>query len=208
MSTLEVRLKDPAYKHWVKTGLCLALVKEGLEEYAEIKSKEFHDVVLASVAKIQTYQTAICDNERITFDNNNNGKIACNHAFCQGFLNEVVNLGIDPTMKFTIRKANIENCDVKLWPTDHWELAKLFMNQGQKACQTNPSQTDLSGVLNFLEHCKVPRNGVQNAQHIDEVGTRNSKNWKKFVLNSYRYCPKMKQFVSKTEKCTYNFKIV
>ena len=171
MNTLEYRLKDPTYKNWVKTGICLNLLKEGLEEYADIKSKEFYNAVLASVAKIKTYQISVCDNERITFDNNNRGKITCNHAFCQGFLNAIVQIGIDPTQKFTIRKGNLDNCDVKLWSTDPWELAKLFMNPGQTPSQINPSHTDLSGILNFLQHCQVPRNGVQNVQNIEKVGS-------------------------------------
>ena len=169
MSTLQQRLQDQDYGNWVKAGLCLALLKEGLEDFADMQSKEFHQNVLAQLANVQPAQSSICDNETISFDKHNQGSISCYHPFCQGFLDAVVQVGIDPNQRFTIRRQNIDNCNVKNWHNDPWELSKLFMNPGQLPTERSPSQTDLSGIVNFLAHCRIPRGNITNNTSIDKV---------------------------------------
>ena len=156
------------YKNWVKAASCLTLVKKGLEEYADAKSKQFHTAVLANVAKSQPAGGSFCDSEIISFDKRAIAKITCNHPYCLAFLQAIVQEGIDQTKNFTIQTKNIKNCDVKLWHNVPWELAKLFMNPGQTSIQ-QPHETDLSGILNFLDHCLIPRNGIQHIQFIDAV---------------------------------------
>ena len=93
----------------------------------------------------------------------------CLHSYCQAFLNAVLQEGIDPYHPFTPRKGNLTNTDVRLWHSHKYELAKLFMNPGQLSTQSGPGQTDLRRIVNFLAHCKVPRNHITNVLLLDEV---------------------------------------
>ena len=167
MSTLKTRLQNPDYKNWIKAGLCLIHAKAGLEDFADRESQLLYQNILTNLtrASIATPGHPVCG---ITI---NRQKLVntCVHPYCQCFLTAVIQEGIDPHHPFTIRPANLANTDIRQWHSHPWELAKLFMNQGQLPTQTSPSQTDLSGILNFLSHCKVPRNQVTNVLLIDEV---------------------------------------
>ena len=72
--------------------------------------------------------------------------------------------------RFKFKQGNWDNSDVQVWPKNHWEMAKVFMNPGQKKTQTTPKDTDLSGVLNFIDHCMIAKTAVVNKYNISEVG--------------------------------------
>ena len=163
MSSLQTRLQDPGYINWVKAGLCLIHTKEGLEEFADNESNELHGNILAHLLPNTGHslgRACISKTKLMT---------TCGDAYCQSFATAVIQEGIDPNHKFTIGKPNLANTDAGQWHSQPWELAKLFMNQGQLPTQTQPSQTDLSGIINFLTHCRVPRNHVTNVKLFDEV---------------------------------------
>ena len=168
MSTLQGRLQNIDYKNWLKAGLCLIYSKEGLEDFANTKSQQLHQNVLANVASASITNTVnpICG---ISINRHRKLINQCTHAYCKGFLTAVMQEGLDPNHPFTIRPANLANTDVGLWHSQHWELAKLYMNFGQLPTQTDPSETDLSGIINFLSHCRVSRSDITNDLLIDEV---------------------------------------
>ena len=163
MATLQARLDNQDYKNWVKAALCLHLVKEGLEDLADERSKDFHRQVLQDAGGSHS----VCHTERISFDNNT-GTISCCHPYCQQFVNAISDLGIDLNKRFRFRN-NLKNCDVRLWHSEHWELAKIFMNDGQTSVQKTPRDTDLSGIINFLSHCKVAAAAISNIHIISQV---------------------------------------
>ena len=165
MSSLKVRLQDPDYINWVKAGLCLVHTKSGLEDFADAASRSLHQRILNNI--IPTFASAtqpVCGAiiRRQTLIT------TCAHPYCQSFVTEIINNGLDPS--FTVRPDNLSNCNISLWHTDHWELAKLFMNRGQLPTQVRASQTDMSGILNFISHCKVPRLKIVNILLVDKVG--------------------------------------
>ena len=162
MCTLEARLQNAEYRNWVKAGICCIYTKEGLEDFADVESKSFYQNVLASVPAAGNPVCGITIYRRSLIN-------PCKHPYCQAFLAAVLREGLDPNHGFTIRQDNLNNTDVSLWHSHPWELAKLFMNKGQKPTQTTPSDTDLSGIANFLRHCKVPRNHVTNVLLINDV---------------------------------------
>ena len=168
MSSLKARLRNPDYINWVKAGLCLIHTKSGLHDCADTASQSLHQSILNNIipalasAPQPVYGISIRRQNLIT---------TCTNPYCQGFLAAVINNGIDPTHTFTVRPSNLSNCDVGQWHSRHWQIAKLFMNQGQLPTQVNPSETDLSGIVNFLSHCKVPRNMVTNVLLLNEVSS-------------------------------------
>ena len=163
MSSLQTRLQDPGYINWVKAGLCLIHTKEGLEDFADNESNELHRNILAH--PLPNTGHSPCG----TCISKTKLKATCGDAYCQSFVTAVIQEGIDPHHNITIGKPNLANTDAGQWNSQPWELAKLFMNPGQLPTQTQTSQTDLSGIINFLSHCRVPRNHVTNVILLDEV---------------------------------------
>ena len=169
MSSLQTRLKDPDYINWVKAGLCLIHTKSGLEEFAEASSQLLHRSILNSI--IPTFASAA---KPICGVNIARQKLiaTCLDQYCQNFIKEVINIGFDPNHTFTVNHGNLGSCDIGQWHSHHWQVAKLFMNRGQDPSHVHPRETDMSGIINFLFHCKIPRNAVTNIGLIDKVSTR------------------------------------
>lgn len=181
MSTLSARLQDPEYQIWIKAGLCLSLVKEGLCSFSVDRSNELHQAVLDELKK--TFNPAvngICGNACISYNRGKkNWELICSCNSCQGFVDELLKyrcmtLGTNKNKTFTFRQSNFDNSDIHTWPTDPWQLAKLFMNPGQNISDKSPSETDLSAILNFIDHCIIPRKDVAVTSNISKV--RDSRN--------------------------------
>ena len=166
MSSLQTRLRNPDYINWVKAGLCLIHTKSGLHDCADTASQSLHQSVLNNI--IPTLASAAQPLCGISI-RRQNLITTCAHQYCQGFLAAVINNGIDPTHTFTVRPGNLSNCHVGQWHSHHWQIAKLFMNQGQLKTQVNPTEADMSGIINFLSHCRLPRSTVTNLLLLDEV---------------------------------------
>ena len=191
MASLEDRLANKEYKYWVKAGICLSYVKTGLEVFAKERSIKTHDFVNATcVGPNQTGK--ICIHARI---DRRAGKwisnCCCND--CQKYVDEIVKLQVPP---FTFDKKNWQNSNIQLWPTDAWEMMKVFMNHGQKVYQKSPKDTDLSGLINFIDHCSVPYVDIQDKINISQVRTSN-------VLANVRvyYC--IKWIYARTDFCLF-----
>ena len=50
-----------------------------------------------------------------------------------------------------------------------WQCSKLFMNPSQEVDSTDPKDTDITGLLNFIDHCTVPRSCVNNPDNLNQV---------------------------------------
>ena len=167
MSTLQARLSDQKYQNWVKAGICLLYTREGLEDFVASTSQQLHQNVLDNLTKASVPNTGqpVCGitttRQRLV--------TVCHHPYCQAFLNAVVQEGVDPNHPFTLKHGNLANSDISLWHSTPYEVTKIFMNPGQKSAQTGPAQTDLSGLVNFIAHCKVPCSKISSLHLIEEV---------------------------------------
>ena len=168
MATLNQRLQDPGYKAWIKTGLCLSFAKAGLEDFADQSSKTFHhDVINVLRNNGNPSCNGVCCYATI-----NRGRVSCCNN-CQAFLDEIDQQN---QKSFQFKQHNWDNADMKLWLTDPWEMSKVFMNAGQKATQRSPVDTDLSGILNFIDHCVVAKRCIVNTHNISKVRETNIEN--------------------------------
>ena len=168
MSTLQGRLQNLDYQNWVKAGICLLYTKEGLEDFVSTECKQLHQNVLNHTRSLVPTPGHLICGINITRQRLIN---TCGHPYCQGFLSAVIQEGIDPNHPFIPRPGNLANTNVGLWHSEPYQLAKLFMNAGQLPTDKDPSETDLSGIINFLHHCKVPRNHITNPLFTDKVST-------------------------------------
>ena len=177
MSTLEERLEDEEYKLWVKAGVCLAAVKNGLTEFARTRSQIAHTHVKAALNN-NTSVNNLCQRAKIQFDKTlKKWSLGC-CANCQAYVDELENLK-DP--KFRFKPENWKTTDIKKWPNEPWEMMKVFMNPGQTAAQKDPSEADLSAILNFIDHCKIPRVDIYDQNNIKEVGYLNDNEEIQFI---------------------------
>ena len=161
MTTLRQRIQDPEYKSWIKAGLCLGFAKTGLEDFAHQSSKIFHQDVLNQLRNSGNPScNSVCKQTTIR-----RGKVSCCNN-CQGFVDEI---DLQNQKRFKFQQGNWDNSDIQLWPKDAWEMAKVFMNPGQKSSQRSPVDTDLSGILNFIDHCVVAKRDIVNTYNISKV---------------------------------------
>ena len=169
MSTLKNRLNDPEYQNWVKAGICLLYTKDGLEDFVDNTTQRLHQNVIGNLTRQLGAQTgqAVCG---VTIRRQQLVN-TCNDRYCQVFLNAVIQEGLDPTHPFTLKHGNLGNSDVSLWHSHPYELSKLFMNAGQQSTQSRPAETDLSGLVNFMEHCHVPSSQITSLHLLKEVST-------------------------------------
>ena len=165
MSTLDDRLNDPGYKNWIKAIICLGFLKTGTEPFADQRSKLFHQHVM-NVLGGNPSAKQLCNGSNIYFDKRKRKWVisCCNK--CQQYI-DVIETQKSPG--FTFRQTNWNNSDMQLWPNEPWEMAKTYMNSGQKRVHKTPKDTDISGILNFLDHCLMARNGISNSQYISQV---------------------------------------
>lgn len=157
MSKLEDHLEDPYYVLWVEAGTSLGFLKTFLENLASCVSVSLHKTIMKNILVCRQKQNnpaymKMCSNSIISFKRSlNQWTINC-CANCQCYVDQLVKC-CDPPFKF--KQSNFSNSDIQLWPSDAWEKAKVYMNSGQKRTHKCPQDTDLSGIINFLDNCIV-----------------------------------------------------
>ena len=184
MATLDERLKDDDYRHWVKAVLCLQYTKDGLISFACKKSQDLHNAVLAQMRQSGNPSAdGVCSTARIDFRRK---AITC-CANCNAFLIEA--------QKYCSRTLNLNNFDITDLHNQPWQLAKLFMNPGQDVNNTIPGQTDLSGILNFLDHCALAKTAILNTAKINAVS---NSIYNSTMLSTFEYCTLAKMAILNT----------
>lgn len=186
MATLQSRLRDYCYVNFLKTGLCLADLKDGLEELADCQSQELQDEVLSSLQqKNNPSRDGLCAGNPVITKKGRSWLIECNGNFCRnctGFIGEVHNYCSPP---FRCDDIYWKNTNCSLWPCKggHWQLARLFiLNKNPKVSPMSAAETDLSGILYFFENCSLASKCVTDKNNIQKV---------REVRNAYMHIPKM-----------------
>ena len=169
MASLKERLNDNEYKLWIKAGLCLNYTKEGIGRFTDDRCKKTHAFVKTAVEKRAIVKNPdgdikamnkICDNAKIVKRGNRWSLGCCND--CDIYVKQIAKLWKPPSR---IELSNWCNSEVQLWPSKPWEIAKVFMSKGQ----WNAKETDLSGLLNFIDHCHIPWVDIDNKDSIKKV---------------------------------------
>ena len=160
MTTLEGRLRDPDYRNWVKSALCLQYTRDGLETFSGLKSLELNQKIIQQL-RLNGNPSVHNLCPTIGFDLRRKLITCCRN--CNGILTEV--------MKYRPWRLdlNLRNSDPSQLLHQHWQASKLCMNPGQDANSSGPKDTDISGLLNFIDHCTVPRGYINNPDNIKQV---------------------------------------
>lgn len=168
MTTFDERLQDPLYLYYVKLGLCLAILKEGLEHLAKRTSVKLHQNIFAvsSCKNNPSSKKGLCRNAKMKY-----GKRGWDPRCCTGCLKLIKEVAERSSDTFNPKKLHWGNSDCTGWTGSYgyWQLAKLFMNKGLKPSQTCPQDTDICGILNFMRNCRVARLWVTNEDYLKKV---------------------------------------
>ena len=151
-------------------------MKEGITEFSNDKASDFHNDIKTGVSQInpnsaiatctqcthgQARKTKCKDKKTTTW------RMDCNMDICSVWMEEILPHHINEN------KIEWKNSDPRLWPSDGWEIAKLFQPFGCKD-QHRAEDCDATGLLTLILDCRFYSKFMSNLQLLQEV---------RFVLN-------------------------
>ncbi|XP_051870107.1 uncharacterized protein CXorf38-like isoform X2 [Pristis pectinata] len=163
-SELSIRLNDDGYKNWIKAGLCLQKIRDCLHGFVRTEIEKFHQILLGTNPNLrQRICSNYCRSQGTKFQK------AC--FVCEEWKREILK-------HHTNQNSTIYwgNCSPLLWPTNAWEVAKVYMPRGQ-ANRRGPENCDAAALLNlfiFCDHFHFERQKlIEEFQNIPEAKAAN-----------------------------------
>jgi hypothetical protein len=163
----EMHLKNNKYRQWVKAGLGLGYIKEGLAPFCDEIGKQQHKDIINQIQQTKTPQPnvscGVCkittlqpDHVRVSkgicpLKQNNcnccfpNNKIPCPNNICGAIYDSIIqnHASIPPAPSW-------KNSDVKQWTANPWSVCKCYINAPGYKDKTSAADTDCSGLLHLI----------------------------------------------------------
>ncbi|KAL3872339.1 hypothetical protein ACJMK2_040270 [Sinanodonta woodiana] len=155
LTSAGMKVKDPEYKNWLKVGLALCYLKDGLKSFIQNEVDDMHQYLLQKLyggSAVQAPQCSSCKSKDVKQNRNTyvwKFRSPCPSHLCDIWLAELLTLHINPTYN----KIYWDNCDVTAWPFVPWECAKLYMPRGQPTANTGPAMSDSQALLTLMANC-------------------------------------------------------
>ncbi|XP_066518294.1 uncharacterized protein si:ch211-91p5.3 [Hoplias malabaricus] len=147
------RFRDQKYKNWLKTAESLYILRNNLRDFMEKETETYHsslkEHLKAVVCEKHCKKLPICDK-------------------CELWKKEILKSYIG-----SVAKINWKNCEPHLWPTEKWEVAKVFMPKGHDK-HRHFDEFDVPAVLNFISHCRYFKNIIKGSVLDMVISLRNS----------------------------------
>ena len=141
------QLNSPAYINWVKAARALHCTVEVLRLVCDVKMNTFHQSLVGLHGS--TRCSGPCTSGNIVFDPvRHHWSVVCPSNVCSQWLTSIVSGRAWPQVRLTFANSNIED-----WPVEAWQIAKVYMAQGQDTAATSSSDTDASGLLQLITNC-------------------------------------------------------
>ncbi|XP_060574243.1 uncharacterized protein LOC132731956 [Ruditapes philippinarum] len=163
----EIHLKNNKYRQWVKAGLGLGYLKEGLAPFCDDIGRQQHKDIINKIQQTKTPQPNVpCSACRITAlqpdhvrvskgicplnqDKCNccfpNKKRPCPNNVCGAIYDSIIQYHASmPLAPFW------KNSDVQQWSTEPWEVCKCFINAPGYKDKTSADETDCTGLLHVI----------------------------------------------------------
>ncbi|XP_045173202.2 uncharacterized protein LOC123534832 [Mercenaria mercenaria] len=158
------QLKSTKYRNWVKAGLGLKYLGNGLAPFVDNAVKNQHDVMLQDIEKNYGANTRCghCKLETLmpvhTSGPNNKcplghkpscncrsprGKVLCSTRLCSAFYDKLI-------IQHRYFSPNWKNTDITQWFNNHWQIAKTCIPAGGYEKHTSVTETDCAGLLNVI----------------------------------------------------------
>ena len=139
-------LNDRAYIRWLKATRALNLTVDVLRKFCDIEMKKLHQVLVGLCGGTPCPGTCSCSDAKYM-----GGKwsINCPNTVCSKWLKE-----IDVRRAQHSTRLTMSNADIRQWPLQHWQVAKVYMGTGQDPSSVKSSDTDGSGLIQLVRNCK------------------------------------------------------
>ncbi|XP_053405567.1 uncharacterized protein LOC123566697 isoform X2 [Mercenaria mercenaria] len=170
-------LEKEEYRQWVKAGLGLGYLKEGLAPFCDNVAKQQHKDILDDIKQTKNLSTVTCgqcalktlkpDHVKIgkkqcplDHDKCNccytSGKNACPNNVCGAIYDNIIaNHASTPPAPYW------KNTQTQQWTGDPWSIAKCFINAPGYDQKTSAADIDCTGLLHVIINNKYFRNHIQ-----------------------------------------------
>jgi len=167
------RFNNRKYGNWVKNSLSLLYLKEGVTKFSDEKAGEFHrkvtELVRLKSPTASTTKCTQCTHKSVKKAHNKKDptwRINCSNNVCSVWLEEI----LPYHSHLPQPKIAWANSNPQLWPSDVWELAKLFQPYG---CETHSKaeDSDCTALLTMMLDCTFFHKFITNTTRLREVST-------------------------------------
>ena len=148
------QLNDKEYIHWLKATQALTLTVTVLRNFCDTEMQTLHGQLVSQCGSTQCSDSCSAQHvtKQLTIP-------TCHTGVCSTWLSAIKQ---ERTQSNT--RLIVQNSDINQWPIEYWQVAKLFMNQGQDPASALPSDTDASGILNLIQNCKHFANTIDSTK--------------------------------------------
>ncbi|XP_053388437.1 uncharacterized protein LOC128551559 [Mercenaria mercenaria] len=162
MDSHEQQLRNPRYRDWVKAGLALKYLKDGIQEFVDDEVKAQGRSILEEVRKELGRPDATCNQCSIDMLLPAHKRGTCgqgNRCFCRydpqhrriPCPNDVCGTIFDKIAQQHMNgRPSWGNTDSTKWCTSHWEIAKCFIDGGGYVENVSAADTDCKGLLSIV----------------------------------------------------------
>ena len=138
------RFRRSDYINWLKVGQGLQCCAEGLIDFCTNVIDSFHSSLIAQYGVCTFPNTA----KNIIYDRGNRcWKVTCPCGVCDSWFRSIA-------LEKATGQFSWKNTELQDWPLHPWQLAKIFMGQGQDSTSHDPADTDPAGFLQVILNCK------------------------------------------------------
>ncbi|XP_045156272.2 uncharacterized protein LOC123522858 [Mercenaria mercenaria] len=174
----QLHLKKEKYRQWVKAGLGLGYLKEGLVPFCDDVTKQQHEDILDKIKQTKNLPTVTCgqcswrnlrpDHLKIGKNQCSLGQANCNCCYTSGKIpcpNNVCGAIYDNIITNHASKPpapNWKNTQSQQWTGDPWSIAKCFINASGYDLKTSAADIDCTGLLHVIINNKYFHNHIQS----------------------------------------------
>ena len=149
------RFNDPGYINRVKLDMALQYVAEGLSPFCKDVIDNFRNEMMTSLKSTTCAAGCKIKRRRIRTDATSGWYIDCN--ICHKWLDCVF-------QQIDKHEFSWKNSKVSEWSTNSWQLAKIFMANGQDSSNVDHAKTDALALLQLMTNCKKFKTRVDDLE--------------------------------------------
>ncbi|XP_053405052.1 uncharacterized protein LOC123522820 [Mercenaria mercenaria] len=169
-------LEKEKYRQWVKAGLGLGYLKEGLSPFCDDVAKQQHKDILDNIKQTKNLSTVTCGQcalrtlkpDHVKIGKNQcpygqancnccytTGKIACPNNVCGAIYDNIIT-----NHAYTPPAPSWKNTQSQQWTGDPWSIAKCFINAPGYDQKTSAADIDCTGLLHVIINNKYFHNHI------------------------------------------------
>ncbi|XP_045156268.2 uncharacterized protein LOC123522856 [Mercenaria mercenaria] len=170
-------LEKTKYRQWVKAGLGLTYLREGISPFCDDIAKQQHKHILDNIKQTKTLSAVACGQcnlatlrpdhskggnrscmlgQRNCNCCNPGGKIACPNKVCGAIYDTIVR-----EHGFTPPAPYWKNTESRHWCTDPWSIAKCFINAPGYDMKASATDIDCIGLLHLIRNNQYFHNHIR-----------------------------------------------